>query len=54
MLTLISLFSSNVQISQLQDDKELFTDDEDMIETYDSQHLVSASIYCYRIKQINL
>lgn len=32
-----------VKISQLQDDKEPlpFTEDEDLIETYDNQHLVS-------------
>lgn len=54
MLKVITSFSSNVQIAQLQDDKEPFTDDEDLIETYDNQRLVSASFQCYRIKQINL
>lgn len=53
MLKLISSIPSNVQIAQLQHDKEPFTDDEDMIETYDNQHLVRAAIYSYRIKQIN-
>lgn len=53
MLTLIASFSSNVQIAQLQDDKEPFTDDEDMIETYDNQRLVRAAIYCYRMKLIS-
>lgn len=49
MHKLIVFFSSNVQIAQLQHDKESFTDDEDLIETYDNQRMVSASIHCYRI-----
>lgn len=52
MVKLIASFSYNVQISQLQDDKEPYTDDEDLIETYDNQRLVIISIYFYRIKQI--
>lgn len=50
MLKLIASFSYNVQISQLQEDKEPYIEDEDMIETYDNQHRVSTSIHCYRIK----